>query len=174
VARRGQIPKLTPERHRVIVDSIAAGVPRKFAAQRAGVTERCLYKWLARGRQGGKRNAAYVQLVQALQKAEADAVARNVAVVQKAANTTWQAAAWWLERRYHAEFGRKGMVTNATRDKPAPAADPGLAFLGQIAAFLAAREAQPPGGGGAGGAGAGGAPVGAPAGPPGAGLSQPG
>lgn len=105
--RGGPVPKLTPERAKAIVDAVAAGVPRAFAAMRAGVTERCLYKWLAKGRQGGKRNAVYVQLVQAVQKAEADAVARNVALVQSAAKKSWQAAAWWLERRYHAEFGRK-------------------------------------------------------------------
>jgi hypothetical protein len=105
--RGGPIPKLTPERHKLVVESLAAGVPRVFAAMRAGITERCLYQWLAKGRKGGKRNELYVQLFQAIQKAEADAVARNVAIVQKAASKSWQAAAWWLERRYHAEFGRK-------------------------------------------------------------------
>jgi hypothetical protein len=105
--RGGPVPKLTPEAQKAIVEGVAAGVPRAFAAMRAGVTERCLYQWLAKGRKGGKRNAVYVQLFQAVQKAEADAVARNVALVQKAAAKSWQAAAWWLERRYHAEFGRK-------------------------------------------------------------------
>jgi hypothetical protein len=99
------VPKLTPERQKVIVDSIAAGVPRAIAAMRAGVTERCLYQWLAKGRKGAKGNEEYVQLFQAVQKAEADAVARNVALVQKAGAKTWQAAAWWLERRYPEEFG---------------------------------------------------------------------
>lgn len=105
--RGGPVPKLTPEAHKAVVEAVAAGVPRKFAAMRAGVTERCLYQWLAKGRKGGKKNELYVQLLQAVQKAEAAAVARNVAVIQTAAKTTWQAAAWWLERRYHAEFGRK-------------------------------------------------------------------
>jgi transposase len=101
------VPKLTPERQKAIVEAVAAGVPRKFAAMRAGITERCLYLWLAKGRKGGKANTLYVQLFHAVQKAEADAVARNVAIVQKAGAKSWQAAAWWLERRYHAEFGRK-------------------------------------------------------------------
>ncbi|MCI0703576.1 MAG: hypothetical protein L0241_21050 [Planctomycetia bacterium] len=103
--RGGPVPKLTPEKQKVIVDSIAAGLPRSIAAMRAGITERCLYQWLAKGRKGGKRNEEFVQLFQALQKAEGDAVARNVALIQKAAATTWQAAAWWLERRYPEEFG---------------------------------------------------------------------
>jgi transposase len=170
--RSGRHPKLDPAVQRVIVESVAAGVPRKYAAQRAGIDESTLRLWCSKGRKGGKGQAIYVALLAALKKAEADAVARNVAIVQKAANTTWQAAAWWLERRYHAEFGRKGMMTNATKEKSAPGADPGLAFLGQIAALLAARDPQPPGGGGAGGAGAGGPPVGAPPGPPGEGLPE--
>ena len=58
----------------------------------------------AKGRKGGKRNELYVQLFQAVQKAESDAVARNVAVIQTAAKKSWQAAAWWLERRYPEEF----------------------------------------------------------------------
>src|SRR5687767_6300294 len=94
--RGGPVPKLTPERQKAIVDSVAAGVPRALAATRAGITERCLYQWLAKGRNGGRRNEPYVQLFQALQKAEADAVARNVALVQKAATKSWQAGAWWL------------------------------------------------------------------------------
>ena len=103
--RGGPWPKLTPETQKVIVDSIAAGVPRATAAQRAGISDRCLYKWHAKGRKGGKGNEELVQLFQAIKKAEADAVARNVALVQKAAAKSWQAAAWWLERRYPEEFG---------------------------------------------------------------------
>ena len=103
--RGGPVPKLTPETQKVLVEAIAAGVPRAVAAMRAGISERCLYQWLAKGRKGGKRNEGFVQLFQTLQKAEADAVVRNVALVQKAAAKAWQASAWWLERRYPEEFG---------------------------------------------------------------------
>jgi transposase len=105
VARRGRRTKLTDATQKVIVDSIAAGVPQKYAAQRAGIGERTLAGWLAAGRKATK--GPFLQFLQAVKKAEADAIARNVAIVQKAAGKSWQAAAWWLERRHHEDFGRK-------------------------------------------------------------------
>jgi len=44
----------------------------------------------------------------AVKKAEADAIVRHVANIAKAAQDgQWQASAWWLERRYPAEYGRR-------------------------------------------------------------------
>ena len=105
--RSGRHPKLDAAIHKVIVDSIAAGVPRKYAAQRAGIDESTLRLWCSKGHKGGRGSEIYIALLAAIKRAEADAVARNVALVQQAASKSWQAAAWWLERRYHAEFGRK-------------------------------------------------------------------
>jgi hypothetical protein len=131
--RGGPVPKLTDDARKSIVASVLAGVPRRFAAARVGVRERCLYNWLAKGRRLADRKTLsdqerlYVQLVQGVEKAEADAVARNVGLVQRAAaerdevtvketvddtgkvveriTTTrrvfdWRAAVWWLECRY--------------------------------------------------------------------------
>src|SRR3954469_9935830 len=94
----GRRTKLTEATVRVIVASVAAGVPLKYAAQRAGIDESTLHLWLRTGRRAKK--GPHFQLFQSLKKAEAGAVARNVALVQKAAAKTWQAAAWWLERRH--------------------------------------------------------------------------
>jgi len=33
--------------------------------------------------------------------------ARNVGIIKTAAETTWTAAAWWLERRRPADFGKR-------------------------------------------------------------------
>ena len=115
MAGPGRNVKLDDVRQRLIVTSIAAGVPRKYAAQRAGVCERSLRAWLARGRR--EPDGIYAAFLAAIEKAEADALARNVAIIQKAANSTWQAAAWWLERRYPAEFGRKDKTVIHTGGK---------------------------------------------------------
>ena len=47
------------------------------------------------------------------EKAEADAEVRNVAIIQRAADTTWQAAAWWLERKHKAEWSSRVEQTGA-------------------------------------------------------------
>jgi hypothetical protein len=99
----------------VIAERVAAGVPLKYAAQRAGIDESTLHLWLRKGRQA--RKGPHFQLFQSVKKAEADAVARNVAVVQKAAAKTWQAAAWWLARRHHKEFGRQDRTIIPARVK---------------------------------------------------------
>jgi DNA invertase Pin-like site-specific DNA recombinase len=100
-AKRGRDPKLTPEVQKIIVDRVAAGVPLKFAAQGAGISERTLMAWLAKGRQGKN---GYAALLAAVKKAEADAIARNVGLIQKEGAKTWTAAAWMLERRHPEEF----------------------------------------------------------------------
>ncbi|OWK45809.1 hypothetical protein [Fimbriiglobus ruber] len=94
--------KLTPEVRRIIIDGIAAGVPKKYAAMRAGIHSRTLQVWLQRGAKA--TSGAHHDFLVAVRKALADALARNVAHIQMAAADKWQAAAWWLERQYPLEF----------------------------------------------------------------------
>jgi hypothetical protein len=50
--------------------------------------------------------AKCVAFLAAVKKAQADAVAANVQLIQIAAREgTWQAAAWWLERRHPDQYG---------------------------------------------------------------------
>lgn len=103
MARRGQPPKLTSKVQTAIVKALAAGVPRRFAALAADVSERTLYNWLARGRRESR--GTYFQFLQAVKKAEAEAVAARVARIARAAGKgSWQADAWWLERRHPEDF----------------------------------------------------------------------
>jgi hypothetical protein len=51
---------------------------------------------------------AAVSLWELLKKARADAIVRNVTIVQKAAqNGNWNAAKWWLENHLPEVYGRK-------------------------------------------------------------------
>ena len=45
-----------------------------------------------------------------VEKAEAQAEAAYTSLVQTAALPSWQAAAWWLERRKYMDFGRRDRV----------------------------------------------------------------
>ncbi len=99
---RPEIP-LTPEIVAAVVQAITGGNTRDVAAEYAGVSVGTLYKWLAKARKA--RKGQFLEFLKAIKKAEADAVVRNVAIIQKAAQKTWQAAAWWLERKYPEDWG---------------------------------------------------------------------
>ncbi|HOQ51860.1 MAG TPA: hypothetical protein PK233_08525, partial [Candidatus Atribacteria bacterium] len=70
-------------------------------------------RWLREGeaaKSGLKR-----QFWQAIKKAEKEAIIKNVGIIQKAAEEgNWQAAAWWLERKYFQDWGRKDKVDLAS------------------------------------------------------------
>lgn len=46
-------------------------------------------------------------LLEVIKKSKAEAIKRNVAIVQQAAMKQWQAAAWWLERTEPEKYGRR-------------------------------------------------------------------
>lgn len=96
MARPKGTSKYTPELVQAIVDRVKAGVPRKYAAVGAGISHETLYVWL-------KERPDFSD---AIAQAEADAVARNTALVEKHAIKDWKAASWWLERRAPEEFGK--------------------------------------------------------------------
>ena len=76
---------------------IKQGMTQKDAAILADINELTFYRWKKK----------YVSFASALKKAEMECKHRNIAIIQKAAITTWQAAAWFLERKYYEEFGQK-------------------------------------------------------------------
>jgi len=98
--------KLTPERMDRIVTAIRAGNTREAAAQYAGVGETTLYRWLQTGRRS-RNGSKCRELWEAVKEAENDAELESVLIIREAARKSWQAAAWWLERRKHGAWGRK-------------------------------------------------------------------
>lgn len=80
----------------------------------AGISEAVYYKWMKQGREGDDR---YIEFLEAIEKARADAVLINLGVIRKAAmNGQWQAAAWWLERVLPQQFARRTTVEVVTPD----------------------------------------------------------
>lgn len=81
---------MTEPRVAVLLDALRAGNTRRAASAYAQIDHATFYRWIADD----------ATLRDAVEKAEADAEARAVAIVIRAAQGgTWQAAAWWLERR---------------------------------------------------------------------------
>ena len=95
-------------------EHIRNGVPQKYVAQYLGISEHTWYEWLKHGEE--QKKGIYSQFKQSVKKAQAEAIAKNVQLIQKAAITNWQAAAWWLERRYPKEFGRKDRMDMSSND----------------------------------------------------------
>lgn len=137
MAGPGRGTKFDDDRARRILADLAAGLTRDCASERNGITGRTLRRWLAAGRKGGKSKqaVALMSFLSGVKKAERDAEARNIAIVQKAAQggqvverktvtrtkrdgTTetevtekysrgeWTAAAWWSERKFPESWGK--------------------------------------------------------------------
>jgi transposase len=119
MSQRGRKPKtLEDPKVKLLLQALQAGNYVETACAYAGLAVSTVYVWLDRGTkekqriaQGEKPNlqeTTYVEIAEAIEKARANAVVANVAVIQQAARSgTWQAAAWWLERSMPQQFGRR-------------------------------------------------------------------
>jgi transposase-like protein len=103
----GRKTRCTPERTQVITDAIKAGNYSYIAAQLGGIDDSTFRRWMQRGEEGEE---PYSTFRAAVKEAETHAEARNVALIQRHAQNTWQAAAWYLERKMPDRWGRKERI----------------------------------------------------------------
>jgi hypothetical protein len=87
-----------------MVQAIEGGNYAPTAAEYAGIGVSTHYDWLKKGEAG---ITPYAEYLEAIKKAEAVAEIRNVTLIQNAAQNTWTAAAWYLERKHYDRWGRK-------------------------------------------------------------------
>ena len=99
----GKVSKYGQETTDRIIQALRAGNTRRASCGYAGISEDTFANWLK----------GHSEFAEAVKKAESDAEVRNVAIIQKAADTTWQAAAWWLERKHKAEWSSRVEQTGA-------------------------------------------------------------
>ena len=105
---KGRRPRSTPEQRKQLVELVAAGNYLSAAARAVGMPWRTVMEWMQRGRETGKE--PYGSFFLAVREAEAKAEVRDVALIRLAARNTWQAAAWYLERKYPDRWGRRDVV----------------------------------------------------------------
>ena len=87
---------------------LRAGNNQHDSAILSGLAEATFYDWQREKESNGEANPNYhVEFVEAIKKAEQECKARNIAIIQKAGEKSWQASAWYLERKYHNEFALK-------------------------------------------------------------------
>ena len=103
--RGGRPSKYLPDTVAAIIAAVEGGATYRHAAASVGVSERTLHDWQVR----------HPQFSQALKTAEASACMAAIGTIRRAAEAgTWQAAAWYLERRYPAEYGRRAVTVDAS------------------------------------------------------------
>jgi hypothetical protein len=90
---------MTPDRADQNVAMLRAGTPANTAARAAGISERTLRVWIARGIRGDE---IYRQFREQLEQAKAQGEVRQVAQIAAAAankeKPDWRASAWLLDR----------------------------------------------------------------------------
>jgi len=114
MARRS---KLSAGLQQALCAVLSGGATRRAACAHVGIDHSQFYRWL-------QRSATFRD---AIQKAESDAELRFTTIVAQAATETWQAAAWWLERRRPDDFGRRDRLElDVRREAERLAAELGL------------------------------------------------
>jgi hypothetical protein len=105
MAKRGRKTKLTPEIERKLTSAIAAGNYHEVACSLAGISTSTFYSWMKKGEQA--KSGQFLDFREAIKKAEAIAEAKRIQMITEASETNWQAAAWYLERRYPDRWGKQ-------------------------------------------------------------------
>lgn len=105
--KTGRPTKATDARIAGLLNALRAGNTRSAAAAHAEISRQTFYRWI-------EEDETFRDSVE---KAEADAEVRFAAQVAHAASTgTWQAAAWWLERRRPADFALRSKLEMTGKD----------------------------------------------------------
>jgi hypothetical protein len=105
-------------KEQTLLDYIRIGTPIRKAVTASGIAEKTFYNWMARGMAERERlslvpnakenptEVIFLQFLQRVEQARAEAITKKVAVIAKAGNDgDWRAAAWYLERQVPEDFG---------------------------------------------------------------------
>lgn len=110
MAKRGRKSYLTDELIQEACRVLRLGNYVKTTCGYLGITEATWYNWINDGENAKIRfengeeisdeDCKKIELVKSVKKAQDEAIVRNIELIQTAAQSNWQAAAWTLERRY--------------------------------------------------------------------------
>lgn len=122
--------KYTPERVDTILTAIRGGNYSETAASLAGVGKSTFYEWVEK----------YPDFADAVEEAKSEAEANMVALIVTAARTSWQAAAWYLERTKYKRWGRKDKIEHSGKIETVDAIDAEIERLRVEIAAIPERE----------------------------------
>jgi hypothetical protein len=106
--------KLTQDVQDRLVKAIGMGATYELATDFAGIGYSTFFDWMKKGNDdsGAPEDDPHRVLYLAVKRAQGEAALRWLTKIEDAANETWQAAAWKLERRYPQEYGRRVVDSN--------------------------------------------------------------
>lgn len=104
MARKGRKLKCTPELINQIAALVSSGNYIETACQISGISRSTFYDWKKKGEEGKR---PFLEFLDTIKKAEAIAEAKRIQLISQASEENWQAAAWYLERRFPERWGRK-------------------------------------------------------------------
>lgn len=88
--------KYNPEKIKEICDHIGKGNSRNDACTLADINQDTFYVWMQKP-----------EFSEAVKKAEIVCKSFHIENIVRHSEKSWQASAWWLERKHFAEFGLK-------------------------------------------------------------------
>lgn len=100
--------KLNSELTKGICNDLLKGIPIKYAAKKNGISHTTFYVWYNKGKEAD--NGLFREFYDEIEKAKAVAIEQYLKKIKKASETSWQAAAWWLERTCPDDFALKKEV----------------------------------------------------------------
>lgn len=94
-----------------VEQNVQVGVPPQTAVLAAGATEAQFSDWMKRAQRPAEDGSdqPYVDLADAIRRAEARCEAIIIARIRKASTVSWQAAAWLAERRFPDRYVRRSV-----------------------------------------------------------------
>lgn len=113
--------KYSPEMTHEIATFLQNGNGRVDTCALVGISYETFSRWMKEE-----------EFSEAIKKAESICKARNIAIIQKAALTTWTAAAWWLERKHPDEFGLRNRETQEEKEIPVRMAERAAELLRKL------------------------------------------
>lgn len=110
----GRPTKLNDDVLEQLIAMFERGAGRAMACEAVDISYMTFLNWLHRGEQA--QSGEYFDFFYAIKKAEGRAKVFHVANIHRHAETTWQASAWWLERKCPDEFRKVERVENTGID----------------------------------------------------------
>ena len=104
----GRPSKFTPETRKRLLDAIRMGNYRESSCNYAGISVSTFYAWLDKGKK--QNRGEFVEFLEAVTRAEADAEVRMIAQWQAQIPKDWRAARDFLVRRFPERWGPRARM----------------------------------------------------------------